>query len=138
MVEHLATLIEHFPGAASQTRCFAHILNLVAKSVLRQFDAKKMKKDDEPMEFNDAATALAELAQELEDGMPAVAEDIAEDLPDENEMEGDDEIQETGDDDDDGLGNEHNGMSDEEVADLDASLVPIRLMLAKVSPYIIS
>ena len=41
MVEHLATLIEDFPGAANQTRCFTHILNLVAKSILRQFDVAK-------------------------------------------------------------------------------------------------
>jgi hypothetical protein len=43
MIEHLAVLIDTFPGAANQTRCFAHILNLVAKSVLRQFEAPKVK-----------------------------------------------------------------------------------------------
>jgi hypothetical protein len=125
MVEHLATLIEHFPGAANQTRCFTHILNLVAKSILRQFDVKKKTTDDgEPMDFDDAATALAALAQELED-----AEDIPEPLED-NEI--DDENLETGDDDDDGLGDERKGMSDEEAADLDKNIVPIRLMLTKV------
>jgi hypothetical protein len=34
MIEHLSTLVENFPGAANQTRCFTHILNLVAKSIL--------------------------------------------------------------------------------------------------------
>jgi hypothetical protein len=47
---------------------------------------------------------------------------------DENEL--DDEIN---DGDDSGLGDENDGMSGEEVDDLDASLVPIRLMLTKVS-----
>jgi hypothetical protein len=41
MVEHLSTLVENFPGAANQTRCFAHILNLVAKSILHSFDGPK-------------------------------------------------------------------------------------------------
>ena len=43
MIEHLATLNEAFPGAANQTQCFAHILNLVAKSILYQFEAPKVK-----------------------------------------------------------------------------------------------
>ena len=41
IVEHLAMLVENFPGAANKTRCFNHILNLVAKSILRLFDAPK-------------------------------------------------------------------------------------------------
>ena len=44
MIEHLAALVETFLGAANQTRCFAHILNLVAKSVLRQFEGPKKGK----------------------------------------------------------------------------------------------
>lgn len=48
MVKHLATLVENFPGAANQTRCFTHILNLVAKSILRQFDVAKKAADDSP------------------------------------------------------------------------------------------
>jgi hypothetical protein len=43
MIEHLANLIETFPGAANQTRCFMHILNLVAKSVLHQFETSRVK-----------------------------------------------------------------------------------------------
>ncbi|TDL29000.1 hypothetical protein BD410DRAFT_702115, partial [Rickenella mellea] len=38
MTTELADLIDAFPGDANRTRCFAHILNLVAKSVIRQFD----------------------------------------------------------------------------------------------------
>ena len=87
-----------------------------------------MDDSDEPMEFNDAAAALAALALELEDDMQAVAD---EDLPPEDNEE-DDENYEIGDDDDDGLGDERKGMSNEEVVDLDESVVPIRLMLTKV------
>ena len=131
MVEHLATLVEHFPGAANQTHCFTHILNLVAKSVLCQFDVKKKTTDDdELMELDDAATALAALTQELED---SVADGIAEELPDDNETVDESEIG-NDEDDDDGLGDERKGMSKEEIVDLDEKLVPIRLMLAKVKP----
>ena len=65
MIEHLSTLVENFPGAANQTRCFTHILNLVAKSILRQFEVRK-KTNDDPDDTDDATKALAALAQELE------------------------------------------------------------------------
>ncbi|KAF8954084.1 hypothetical protein BDZ97DRAFT_1600447, partial [Flammula alnicola] len=38
MVEHLGDILDEFPGAANQTRCFAHTLGISAKSVLKQFD----------------------------------------------------------------------------------------------------
>lgn len=116
MVEHLATLVENFPGAANQTRCFTHILNLVAKSILRQFDVAKKTADDPP-DLNEAFDALALLAEELEDsGIPA-----------DNEDDGD-----GADDNDNGLGDERGGMSEEDVAELEQSLIPVRLMLTKV------
>jgi len=64
MVEHLATLVDNFPGAANQTRCFSHILNLVAKSILRQFDVPK--NNSEAGDLDDATKMLAGLTQELE------------------------------------------------------------------------
>ena len=53
MVETLEVLIKDFPGAANQTCCFLHILKLVVKSILKQFDLpkpkrkKKLDNDDE-------------------------------------------------------------------------------------------
>ncbi|RDX45199.1 hypothetical protein OH76DRAFT_1302563, partial [Lentinus brumalis] len=41
MVDHMGVLLPGFEGQFHRTRCFAHIVNLVAKSLLRQFDAKK-------------------------------------------------------------------------------------------------
>jgi len=59
--------------------------------------------------------------------MPALADDVAEEEElDDDEMV-DDEIG------DDGLGDEQDGMSEEEVVVLEESLVPIWLMLTKVS-----
>ena len=116
MIERLATLINGFPGAANQTRCFTHVLNLVAKSVLRQFEAPKTKGTDP---IDDAMKELAVVAEELEG-------DDAEVLAD------DDDDDESAEDDEDGLSDERDEMSQEEVAALEESVKPIRLVLTKV------
>ena len=71
MIDHLATLLEAFPGSANRTRCFTHILNLVAKCIMKQFDAPKSRKgegDDEDEEgATDLQVALDALEEELED-----------------------------------------------------------------------
>jgi hypothetical protein len=41
MIDELAELIPTFGGAPSWTRCFLHVVNLVAKSLIWQFDVKK-------------------------------------------------------------------------------------------------
>ncbi|KAG2030876.1 hypothetical protein BDR03DRAFT_819033, partial [Suillus americanus] len=38
MVAELAELVLHFSGLTSRTRCFLHIVNLIAKSLIREFD----------------------------------------------------------------------------------------------------
>ena len=126
MIEHLATLIENFPGAVNQTHCFAHILNLVPKSILHQFDVLKKMAGDELMDFDDATTALQALTLEFEDNVNSVDNRLGEDeIGDENEI-GDD-------DNDNNPGDGCDGMSEEKVTELEESLVPIWLMLTKVS-----
>ena len=123
MIDHLATLADMFPGAANQTRCFTHILNLVAKSVLCQFEAPKTKGGDV---LNDAAKELAAIFDELED---------------DDDDNGASKINSAGDDsgesdehgDNDGLVDERGGMLEEELASLEESVKPIRLVLTKVS-----
>jgi hypothetical protein len=44
MVENLATILSDFPGEANRGRCLAHVVNLVVKIILRQFDVSKGKK----------------------------------------------------------------------------------------------
>ena len=134
MIEHLATLIDSFPGAANQTRCFTHILNLVAKSVLRQFEAPKAKEGNV---IDDAAKQLAAIFDELED------EDNSE-VSNNNDSNGDgdgnnndassdgDGSDDHEDDDDDGLVDERDGMSEEELASLEESVKPIQVVLMKV------
>jgi hypothetical protein len=45
MIAELANLLDDFPGPANQMQCFTHILNLIVKSVIRQFDLPKSKGD---------------------------------------------------------------------------------------------
>ena len=45
MLAELGRLLPNFRGAAVQSRCFAHIINLVVKSILRQFDKRRSKRD---------------------------------------------------------------------------------------------
>jgi hypothetical protein len=132
MIEHLAVLINTFPGAANQTRCFAHILNLVAKSVLRQFEAPKAKGGKV---LDDAARELATVFDELEDAnndnTSALNAEGNKDSGEGNDEEDDDVV----DDDEDGLPDERDGMSEEELESLEASVKPIQHMLTKVSPF---
>jgi hypothetical protein len=131
MIEHLATLIETFPGAANQTRCFAHVLNLVAKSVLRQFEVPKANGKNVLCE---AARELAAVSDELGDADEVFengnddGDDVVDDVGD-DVVDADDGVV---DDDDDGLPDERKRMSKEELMDLDKSVKPIRLVLTKV------
>ena len=45
MIKSLTTFISHFPSATNHARCTAHIVNLVSKIILCQFDAKKKPKE---------------------------------------------------------------------------------------------
>ena len=111
MIQELETLTLEFAGFASHTWCFLHIVNLVAKSMLRQFDAKKVtiKRDSE----------MAALADEL-----AEEEAIADEIEDNDDNEIDNE---------DGWINEMNSRTDDERIKLKDSMQPVRLALAKVS-----
>jgi nucleoside-diphosphate-sugar epimerase len=131
MIEHLATLIENFPGAANQTRCFTHILNLVAKSVLRQFEAPKSKGRNV---LDDAARELATIFDDLEDDDVDLNDDAESDGGgNEDSGEGDEDVDDdVVDDDDDGLPDEREGMSEEELANLEKSVKLVRLVLTKV------
>ena len=111
MIQELETLTPEFAGFASHTWCFLHIVNLVAKSMLRQFDAKKVtiKRDSE-------MAALADKLAEEE----AIVDEIEDD--DDNEI-----------DNEDGWINEMNSRTDDERIKLEDSMWPVRLALAKVS-----
>jgi hypothetical protein len=116
MLGHLSEILDEFPGAANQTRCFAHTISISAKAILKQFDVPKAK-DGEALD--EAAQALADLANEL---------DIEER---ETQVMNDDE---GGEDDEplDGWVDFREGLTAEQVEELDESVKPVRSMLVKV------
>jgi len=59
MIAELEMLLPEFAGSASHTCCFLHIVNLVAKSLIHQFNVKKMTVEGDH--------ELADLQRELED-----------------------------------------------------------------------
>ena len=63
MISSLTTQLDDFPGAANQTRCFAHTVSILAKSIIQQFDAPKLKHGGIA---DEAAEALAGLYKGLE------------------------------------------------------------------------
>jgi hypothetical protein len=63
MINELAIQLNNFPGSASRVWCFAHILNLVVKSIMCQFDVSDKKKGDVA---DDATQELHRFAGELE------------------------------------------------------------------------
>ena len=121
MVEELDLLIDDFPGPANQTRCFLHILNLVVKSIIRQFDLPKTKKasDDEEDEENEAEKEILKLADEIEreEAMAGVNGD---------------EEDATEDDNDEGWVDKREEMTEGELRRLTRSVKPVRLLLSKV------
>ncbi|GBE80100.1 putative AC transposase [Sparassis crispa] len=111
MIDELAKLIKSFQGQANCARCFDHIINLMAKSLLRQFDIPQNGAD---ATLDDTKNALHELAKDLELG---VGEGGEKGEPP-NDIEG--------------LQDECEGMSMEDHAALDASVRPVKLILVKL------
>jgi hypothetical protein len=115
MINALAELVVAFPGAANRTRCFTHILNLVVKVILRQFDVPKAKADEA---LDIASQALVDLADDIEIEKAVM-----------NDGDEDDDA----DDRDEGWFDPHSGMSQDQQEELNLAVHPVQLMLVKVS-----
>lgn len=112
-------IIEGFPGEANRTRCFAHIINLCAKSMLRPFEVDTRKNMDA---LDEAEQALRELADELDlDTVGAV----------DDEGTGDENIEEA--DNLDGWVDECMLLPDEAQEELEQDVYPVKMVLTKVS-----
>ena len=122
MIRHLEVLIDEFRGHKSQTRCFAHILNLIAKSILRQFDIPRAQVNND-----DATVALIELAGNIE----FEEEEMDEYGDNDNDNDNSDDQEEVMENTDDWV-NEREAMTMEQLAELDKSVQPVRRMLVKV------
>ena len=142
MIESLTNIISHFPGAANHARCTAHIVNLVSKIILQQFDARKktkgLKKKSEKADdkinstnTNNESTNNAEL--ENENNLSTFADDL------------DREEQDVADDEDDDMSENIAGDLEEieeamkeEIAEVAKKVKPIRLVLFKVLYFLLT
>jgi hypothetical protein len=62
MFDELVDIVPDFPGRANQMRCFAHVVNLVAKTIIKQFDIPKKK----PGKRDEDEDLLGQLADGIE------------------------------------------------------------------------
>jgi hypothetical protein len=122
MIDELMDLLKDFPGAANRTRCFNHVIALVAKQIVRRFDVPQKKNDKE---MDDAERDLQELAegQDIEEAIMQRECEINEN--DENDAN-DDEL--------DGWARNRETLSAEDRKLLDNSIRPVQMLLVKVHP----
>jgi hypothetical protein len=118
MVDELSTLLHDFPGKANHTHCFLHIVNLVAKQLLKQFDIPQKNVDSA---LDEAEQQLLKLAAGI---------DIEELVTSAKQGAG---LGSEGNDDIDGWVNEMDELDLDERNELEKSVQPIRLVLMKVS-----
>lgn len=125
MTNILGERVESFEGDLGRVRCFAHVINLVVKTLLRQFDVPKAKTT---LDVDEEDEELYELAEEdEEDGENEGEGDLGEDgdfaLP--NGAEGGDDAE--------GWVDEMAAMTDDERIEFERKVRPVRLCLTKVS-----
>jgi hypothetical protein len=125
MIDELEDLLTQFAGQAGRTRCFAHIINLIVKSVLQQFDVPKLKRTHHDA-MGDAIDALSELVEGLNVEEQLTMQNDHSEVP-----EGGDEDA-SGDDNTDGWVDEWERMSPEVLDELEANVLPVQCVLAKV------
>jgi hypothetical protein len=105
MIAELAELLENFPGPANQTRCFMHVINLVVKSIIRQFDLPTSKGD---RNVNEATKELLLLAGDID-----FKEEVMAGIDEEDGVDGDNT---------EGWIDERETMTEEELDELEESV----------------
>ena len=90
MIKSMAKIISPFPGAANRVRCTAHIVNLVSKIILRQFDARKKTTTKDKAGENDKLEANDDDSDDEQDNEENVIS-LAGDLNREEQEVADDE-----------------------------------------------
>ena len=141
MVNHLAVLVPTFAGASDHTRCFLHIINLVAKSLLHLFN---IKKKDVDAVLNEAYCDATDLDAEMDSDKDNPSHRDAANLYADSETDEDnaklDEYDE-GDDgeavNDEGLVDEVDRMTAAECRELRESIQPLKLALVKVGNLVV-
>lgn len=139
MIEHLEMLLDNFPGATNQTCCFLHVLNLMVKSILKQFDLLKSKKSKKKL------ATMMERTKKMMDLMIMIMGLVATDDDENNQgteellklagnfdIEGELMADIEEEDSVEGWIDEHDKMTENELKNLLASIMPVRLLLTKI------
>ena len=141
MVNHLAVLVPTFAGASDCTRCFLHVINLVAKSLLRLFN---IKKKDADAALNEAYCDVTDLDAEMDSDKDNPSHHDAADLYADSETDEDDAKLDEYDEGDDGEAVNNEGWVDEvdrmtaaERRELRESIQPLKLALIKVGNLVV-
>ena len=118
MVDELSKLLRNFPGDANRMRCFLHIVNLVAKQLLKQFDIPRKHVDSA---LDKAEKQLLDLAAgiDIEELVPAAEQGAG--------------VVSDGNNDIDGWVDKMDELDAVEHDTLEKSIQLIRLVLVKVS-----
>lgn len=125
--EHLEQQIPSY-STINRTRCFTHILNLVAKSLLRQFDVSLKLSGNNSNEDNPEIELTAEEEELLE-----LAEGLhQEELTMAQQDEGNNDEDGTDEDDEEGWVDELDELSVEEREELKLHIRPVSHVLVKV------
>jgi len=119
MISELAKVLTNFPGQANQMHCFTHIINLIAKSLMKLFEVKKKSQYDV---LTDAEHNLQRLVDDID------TEDLETQIKTyQGHVVGTEEM-----DNDDDILDEIGEMDDFEAAKFQDEILPIRLTLVKV------
>jgi hypothetical protein len=113
MIDELVETIPDFPGKPNQIRCFAHVLNLIAKTIIKQFDPPKKGSnersgDEATLDIFAERIDIEELETRLDNVEGHDDEDVA------------------------GWVDEEELLSEGERAQLNKDLLPVRLVIVKV------
>lgn len=122
MVEELEDLVPGF-SKVNHTRCFLHVTNLVARTLVKQFDLPKSITMAPTNDITDPDHDLKELADGLHAEELEMQEALLKDAKDDQE-EGDDNL--------DGWIDEMAALSQAEREDLQKSIRPVCKVLVKV------
>jgi hypothetical protein len=123
MISELANILPNF-SEVGHTRCFLHIVNLVAKSIIRQFDLQKRQGDK----------YLDKAEQELRDlaGVDDLEDEQANHIM-EHEIDGEIDVGDEANDNNDGWIDETMLLSPSERQRSEEDIRPVKLVLVKVS-----
>lgn len=124
MTAELANLLKKFGGSFARTRCFLHITNLTARSLLNEFDVKGT--DDLTAVVDEDERELMTLAKEFEEEERDAQHEAGEEVVDESGEEFED-------DDDESWVDEVASLSDEERDAFMDEVQPVKKVLLRVS-----